>query len=108
MKNGLVELQADSIWYYSEFDEDFFFKWLERIPCFEKCEGIGTILYIDIVEEKLDQDCLRELLALFYRYNVDMTQLKQFDRKKWSKWFRGKEAYWHERVFSEPKKLKDD
>lgn len=107
MKNGLIELQAKRVYYYSEFDEDSFFQWLERIPCFEKCEGVGRILYIDIVEEKLDQNCLIELLGLFYRYKVDMTQLKQFDRKEWSEWFQGKEKYWHKKVFGTPKKTKN-
>ncbi len=46
-----------------------------------------------------DED-LRELIALFYRYKVDMKQLEIFLNNDNQAWFyEGKKAYWHKRVF---------
>jgi hypothetical protein len=41
-------------------------------------EGFGEELYIDVDRSKLTEMDLREMLALFYRYNIDMKQLELF------------------------------
>lgn len=99
MKDGLVELQADSVVYYSQSDEDAFFKWLDTIPCVVNVEGSGRILYLDVKTEAVDTDALRELIAFFQRYSIDMKQLKQFDRPKYKKWLHDKDKYWYKKIF---------
>lgn len=47
----------------------------------------------------IDEDGLRELLALFRRYGVDMAQLVAFDREEFAEWFRRADAYWHNDIF---------
>jgi len=43
---------------------------------------------------------MRELLALFYRYKIDMKQLQIFLNKNNKQWFQDNtKAYWHRRVF---------
>jgi hypothetical protein len=41
-------------------------------------KGFGEELHINIDKSKLVEENLREILALFYRYNIDMKQLEIF------------------------------
>lgn len=92
--------------YYSYNDEDAFFEWIKKIKCIKSFEGAGDELYLDLVDRKLTETDLRELMALLYRYKVDMKQLARFLTPKNKKWFYdNKRAYWHRRVFGAPKKL---
>jgi hypothetical protein len=94
-----VELKAQATRFYSKLDEGAFFQWLETLPCVWKFEGQGDTLYIRIIKRKVDEHALRELLALFQRYRIDMKQLGVFDRPEFAEWFHNKEAYWYESVF---------
>ena len=96
-----VELIARATTFFSQLDEDSFFEWLAKIPCVSQFTGQEDILYIQITRSKVDQSALQDLLALFYRYKIDMKQLAILDRAEFSQWFRRKEAYWHEQVFAE-------
>jgi hypothetical protein len=96
-----VELIAKATTFLSQLDETAFFEWLSKISCVSKFTGQDDILYIQITRSKVDQSSLRDLLALFYRYKIDMKQLAIFDRAEFSEWFRRKEAYWHDQVFAE-------
>ena len=95
----MVELQATSVRFYSQGDEAAFFGWLDKVPCVERYEGRGLTLYISVNSAAVDEDGLRELLALFRRYGVDMRQLAAFDRSEFADWFRSEQAYWHKEVF---------
>lgn len=99
MSNTGTILIAKSVVYLSEHDESAFFEWLEKIKCVERITGSGDELYIKLKESPIDNMSLREILALFYRYDVDMKQLAQFLNNKNKKWFYGPQAYWFERVF---------
>jgi hypothetical protein len=91
--------------YFSERDENIFFTWLNEIPAIVKKQGIANNLHLHIDQKKLNETGLRELLALFQRYGIDMKQLKTFlneDNKGW--FFENKEAFWHQRVFVTDKK----
>ena len=59
-------------------DEDNFFAWLDKIPAIVEKQGEFNKLYLSIDQIKLNEVDLRELLALFYRYGIDMEQLKTF------------------------------
>lgn len=49
---------------------------------------------------KIVDNDLRELLALFYRYKIDMKQLRVFLNEQNKEWFYGRpKGYWHYRVF---------
>ena len=98
-KDKAIKLVCKSVWYYSKIDEEYFFDWLDRIKSIEKIQGAGDELYL-YVKKKMPDDDLRELLALFYRYKLDMSQLKQLLNKDNKDWFFGKpKGYWHRRVF---------
>ena len=92
-------LVATSVTYFSEGDEAAFFDWLDRIGCVGTVWGAGHDLFIPLARPSNLE--LRELLALFHRYNVDMRQLARFanDRRKW---FSDPIAYWRAAVFGSP------
>lgn len=101
--NGKVIFEATCITYYSDNDEAAFFEWLDKIKCVDGYSGKGGTLFIKIDAGKIDKDySLRELLALFYRYDIDMSQLAIFDdrKKKKRQWFSNNpQAYWFKKVF---------
>lgn len=96
-KNVLI---GKKITFYSPNDEAAFFEWLKKNDCIDDVEGIGDELHLTIAADELHDHDLRDLLALFYRYKIDMKQLKRFlteDNKKW--FFENKNAFWHKLVF---------
>ena len=101
-----ITLLCKSVWYYSSTDEDLFFEWVSKIPAIVKFDGAGDELYLYFKANKISDYDLRDLLALFYRYKIDMKQLAVFLNKKNQSWFfENHKAYWHRRVFGVQKKL---
>lgn len=99
MELTVIELDTAEIVFFSQFDESAFFEWLNKISCVEKFEGQGTSLYVSVNPDALDGDALRELIALFHRYRLNMSVLLAFDREEFSEWLHNKDAYWHENLF---------
>ena len=94
-----VELEATGVRLFSQGDESAFFGWLKTLPFVEHIEGRGLTIYIRVNSAVVDEDGLRELLALFWRYSVELAQLVAFDREEFAEWFRRADAYWHKDVF---------
>jgi hypothetical protein len=99
MKPEKVVLAATGVRYYSEGDEAAFFGWLDKIPCVDHYTGSGETLYITVSCKQMSEVCLRELIALFFRYRVDMKQLSVFSSAANRAWFKNPEAYWYNGVF---------
>lgn len=76
-----IKLTAKSVLYYSPFDEDAFFEWIQKIKSIKKFDGIGEELYLYFSSKKIPKKDLAELFGLFERYNVDREQLKIFKSK---------------------------
>lgn len=99
-KQDIVKLEMSPVGpWYSTLDETAFFEWLDKLNCVKKYEGRGSILTIEVLSSELTQQELLELIAIFYRYKVDVKQLAIFDREEFSDWFRYKKAYWYKRIF---------
>jgi hypothetical protein len=98
---SVVELRAENVIYYSQNDEAAFFEWLAKMPCVIKVDGRGHMLFVRVNPVLVDQYNLRDLLALFHRYKIDMKQLVALDRPEFSSWFHDKEKYWYAEVFGE-------
>ena len=94
-----VELEATGVRFFSQGDEAAFFSWLGKLDCVERYEGRGLTLFISVDAAAVDEDGLRELLALFRRYGVELKQLSAFDRSPFADWFRSEQAYWHKEIF---------
>ena len=100
--SSVIELQATGVRFFSQGDEEAFFSWLSKLTCVKRYEGRGLTLYISVDPEAVDEDGLRELLAMFRRYGVELKQLAVFDRDEFADWFRSDQAYWYKEVFGAP------
>lgn len=101
MNKNINNLVCESIKFYSPKDEDAFFEWVKKIDCIHKFFGVGKTLYLEVIGNEITDENLDELLGLFYRYKIDMKQLKRFLSKENQDWFfDNKKAYWHKKVFS--------
>ena len=94
-----VTLRAKRVQFFSQHDEDAFFYWLERLKPFATARGEGDSIMIDVATDTLDDDQLRELLALCHRYQIDMRSLLVFENRGNMAWLRNKRAYWHQAMF---------
>jgi len=100
----MPKLTCKAVTFYSEGDELAFFKWIDSINCIKKFEGIGDTMYLTVKSKKPSDVCLRELIALFYRYKIDMSQLAVFLNDKNKEWFFDyKQTFWHKKVFKNKK-----
>lgn len=98
--DNTIELKASRVRFFSSQDEAAFFSWIEKIPSIKSCEGRGSVIYMYVIRDVINENDLRELLSLFRRYGVDMKQLSIFDDNQFSSWFRDKNAYWYASVFA--------
>jgi|SRR5579862_2785857 len=100
MNNTNIVLICKSVRFCARKDEDAFFNWIQTIDCIENTSAQGNELYLHIANHSLHDNDLRDLLALFYRYKINMKQLQVFlneDNKPW--FYENKKAYWHKKVF---------
>ncbi|MEU2121939.1 hypothetical protein [Nocardia niwae] len=98
MSDTEIVLEATGSRYGSPFDEAAFFEWLDKISAVRAYEGELRTLYIK-VDATADDESVYELVSLFHRYHVDMSQLRVFDTERIGEWFRNTESYWYAAVF---------
>jgi hypothetical protein len=98
MNNSSSQLVARSVTFYSEKDEELFSDWIKKIACVKNCYGKDIDIIIDL-HNVVSNKSLRDLIGLFYRYNINMSQLSIFETKENKAWFRNPQAYWYESVF---------
>lgn len=92
-------------WYYSQLDEEAFFRWLQSIGGVKRVVGTPEGLMVTLRSAKLSESALRDLLALHFRYDLPMGALAQFQTPENRHWFRSPQAYWYARVFPKKKAL---
>lgn len=85
--------------YLSEGDEAAFFAWLKSIPGVIAVAGVGRELQIQLRSARLSQQGLRELIALYTRYDGNLNELAQFATDANSAWFKAPDAVWYRAVF---------
>ena len=93
-----TDIDLVDVHYYSNNDENAFFDWLKKMNFVTKIHGHINILTIT-VKNDLDEYDLRDLMALFYRYRIDMRSLVKFDRLDFHKWLHNKTAFWYSEMF---------
>ena len=93
-------LVATGVTYYHQNDEAAFFEWLDRIGCVDNYRGEDRSLFITLRRRPTKND-LCELLALFFRYSIEITQLVRFETKSNRHWLRDPQTYWHHRMYGE-------
>jgi hypothetical protein len=97
--NSTFELKLTAVRYYSTGDERAFFEWLDRIPCVTSVEGRASTLYLSSYRLTADEDVITELLSLYHRYDIDMSELIAFDRDDVAEWLRNSNAFWYKKIF---------
>ena len=85
--------------YMSQRDEAAFFYWLKRIPGVIGVTGSVRTLKVRVRGRRLSDETLREFLALFRRYRIEMRQFARFESSANRQWFRKRSAYWYKGVF---------
>lgn len=98
-KESVSTLKARSVRFRSEHDEHAFFEWINKLSCIKSVRGEGAILNITLDRRKVNDPALRELLALFARFGIDMTQLARFETPSNRSWFLRPGSYWFRKVF---------
>ena len=87
-KNTQVEINTDSIvlkinklTFLSENDKNVFLYWLEQIKSFASTQSDNDFFYILLNKKKYEETKtdLKELAALFYRYNISKDVLNEID-----------------------------
>jgi len=97
-----LTLLCKSVMFYSQHDEKFFFAWIDDIPAIVDTHAQYDELYLYVESHDISNRSLRELIALFHRYNIDMRQLQAFLTENNRKWFYDNpKAFWHEKVFQD-------
>lgn len=86
---------------YSPVDKDLFFDWIKKISSITQYKEIGTNLFFYFKSKRIKAQDLRELIALFRRYKINMSELKIFLNAKNKEWFyeKSKNAHWHKKIF---------
>ena len=92
----MVLLDCSGVWFGSQLDEKHLFEWAMEIPGVVRWEQ-DTL----VVKPRLSRASLRDLLALFSRYEIPMKQLAQFESSINASWFCAPHMYWHDRVYGE-------
>jgi len=89
--------------YWGSGDEKAFFTWLVSIKGVKRTEGIGTDLWIYLRSRCLSDSALRDMIAIYKRYDGDMRQLAQFVTQKNKHWFKDPKQYWYKDIFAQRK-----
>lgn len=93
----MVRLNCSGIRFGSKLDEKHLFAWAIEIPGVTGWDQ-DTLL---VRRRTISESSLRDLIALFYRYDIPMVQLQVFLNDKNENWFANPIMYWHKKVFSE-------
>jgi hypothetical protein len=82
----LATIFADKVWYFSDGDKSRFFSGLTNNVAYLDVKGYGTELHIKLDARKLNREALYDLVALFFRYKVDMKELKPLLNSRTTPW----------------------
>src|SRR5262245_53355416 len=84
---ALTHVEA-GVRFYHQNDERTFFEWLDRIACVDKYAWEGPDGLVVRLNRAPNDDDLREIIALFQRFGVNMRQLARFETPENAGWFR--------------------
>ena len=90
--------------FYHVNDELLYLEWLRRISCVETIDGDGKFGLVVYLKRRPTNNDLRQFLAVFKRYGVNMRQLAKFETAANRSWFRDPRTYWYTAVFGRGKR----
>lgn len=95
----MLRITLESVEFYSFLDEELFFGWLKSIPAYQRCDGVGRSLVVEFDEGLVCEEMVRELLALFLRYEHALAPLAIFSNFKGGEFLLDKGGPWFSQVF---------
>jgi hypothetical protein len=95
----MIKLICKRVTFYSPNDEGAFFEWISKIRGIKKWEGVRDEIHIYLPKSTISNKCLRELMSLFYRYNVDRRQLQPLLNDKNRQWYVNDKPSGHHNVY---------
>jgi hypothetical protein len=95
----MIKLECKLVRFFSELDEISFTERIERIKCIESWEGVSVSIFLYVKSKRVSDVCLRELISLFYRYKIEMSQLSVFLNEKNKIWLMNNKAFWYKKMF---------
>jgi hypothetical protein len=98
-------LICKNVTFYSEKDEEAFFEWIKVLEGIDNCEKVGNEFHLYPAAADLHDHDLRDLIAFFYRYKIDMKQLKRFLTKHNTYWFGKRSAPWYKKIFGSKQRM---
>jgi len=91
----MIRLDCSGVTFGSQLDEQHLFEWAMQIRGVLRWEQDTLV----VKSLNISQASLRDLIALFSRYQIPMRQLAQFRNTRNEAWFAAPQMYWHTRVF---------
>lgn len=85
MEQNNKYLTCKAVSFYNNQDETIFFGWIEKIECISSISAARDELYLELVDRELTINDINDLLGLFARYQINMGQLENIERKKINK-----------------------
>lgn len=83
----MIKVRCNRVWFYSPADELIFFHFIKQIEAVRLVEGLGEDVFLH-VKTPISLKSLRDLIGLFRRYNIDLSELRLLKNKKTAKIFR--------------------
>ena len=72
--------------YFAPGDESAFFTWLQSIPGVVSVRGLGRELHIQTRSTRLSRTSIIELVAIYRRYNGNLSELAMFITESNREW----------------------
>ncbi len=88
-------------YYFSNADEDHFFLWLTSIKAIKEIEGRTGSVILYLHNSFMDDNDLRELIALMFRYGLNMRCLQYQCNDINSVWLKDPKNYWYQSIFGD-------
>lgn len=85
--------------FFSLSDEKLFFEWVSGLEAVTDISGEGKFLSIEIIDNAINDDFVRELLSIFRRYSIHLAYLKIFATEE-RRWLSDSRMIWHEEMFT--------
>lgn len=94
-----MKLTIDLTTFYSDGDERRFFHGLRENPAISGFRGVAQQLEITIVQSRLNHAALRDLIALFWRYQIPLSPLSKIANIRRFEWLNNDKWYWYKSMF---------
>lgn len=95
----MIEIRVEGPLFYSLTDEDYFVDWFEKIDALVSTAAELRDIMLYFHSAVIPDTDLRELIALFTRYRLDMRGLSVFLNDSNRSWLANPEKFWFAGIF---------